>query len=112
MSQINQSSNTGFKKLLNSLMTKRWIISVIVLITFLILTVEIVFSIYMNKPVGQESRELTLLMIGMCIWHYSTIVYYLFGNTDRDKHLVQKKNEGDGVSNSNTLDSTNNKIEE
>jgi hypothetical protein len=112
MPKIEQKENTGFRELLNSMMTRRWLITAIVLITFLTLTVGIVFSIHMNTTVGQEWKELLLLMLGAFIGSYSKIIDYWFSDTDKDKMLVQKMDEEDGVSVSNTLDSTNKVIEE
>jgi hypothetical protein len=107
MSKIKQSENTGFRELLNSMMTRRWLITAIVLITFLTLTVGIVFSIHMNTTVGQEWKELLLLMLGAFIGSYSKIIDYWFSDTDKDKMLVQKMDEEDGISLSNTQDMKN-----
>ena len=45
---------TGFKDLLNSMMKRRWLITAIVLFTFLLLTIGIVISIHTETVVGQE----------------------------------------------------------
>jgi hypothetical protein len=94
------------------MMTRRWLITAIVLLTFLMLTVGIVISIHMNTNVGQEWKELLLLMLGAFIGSYGKIIDYWFSDTDKDKMLVQKMDEEDGVSLSNTLDSTPKSIEE
>jgi hypothetical protein len=104
MSQMNQSQSTGFKDLLYSMMTRRWLITAIVLLTFLLLTLGIVVSIHMNTQVGQEWKELLLLMLGAFIGSYGKIVDYWFSDTDKDKMLVQKMDEEDGISLSSTLD--------
>jgi Na+/citrate or Na+/malate symporter len=106
MSNVNQTENTGFKELLNSMMKRRWFITAIVLLTFLMLTIGIVISIHMNTNVGQEWKELLLLMLGAFIGSYGKIIDYWFSDTDKDKMLVQKMDEEDGVSLSNTLDSS------
>jgi hypothetical protein len=97
----NQSS--GFKDLLNSMMKRRWLITAIVLFTFLLLTIGIVVSIHTETVVGQEWKELLLLMLGAFIGSYGKIIDYWFSDTDKDKMLVQKMDEEDGVSLSNTL---------
>jgi hypothetical protein len=102
MSQLDQSQNTGFRELLNSMMKRRWLITAIVLLTFLLLTIGIVISIHMNSTVGQEWKELLLLMLGAFIGSYGKIIDYWFSDTDKDKMLVQKMDEEDGVSLSNT----------
>jgi hypothetical protein len=95
---------TGFKELLNSMMQRRWYMTAIVLITFLFLTLGIVISIHMNTNVGQEWKELLLLMLGAFIGSYGKIIDYWFSDTDKDKMLVQKMDEEDGVSLSHTND--------
>jgi hypothetical protein len=108
MSKMNQSQSSGFKELLNSMMTRRWFITAIVLITFLMLTLGIVISIHMNTQVGQEWKELLLLMLGAFIGSYGKMIDYWFSDTDKDKMLVQKMDEEDGVSLSNTADMPSN----
>jgi hypothetical protein len=98
----NQSS--GFKDLLNSMMNRRWLITAIVLITFLLLTLGIVVSIHTETIVGQEWKELLLLLLGAFIGSYGKIIDYWFSDTDKDKMLVQKMDEEDGVSLSNVGD--------
>ncbi len=100
----NNQQQTGFKDLLFSVMKRRWFITAIVLFTFLLLTVGIVVSIHMNTQVGQEWKELLLLMLGAFIGSYGKIIDYWFSDTDKDKMLVQKMDEEDGVSLSNTAD--------
>jgi len=98
----NQSS--GFKDLLNSMMNRRWLITAIVLFTFLLLTLGIVVSIHTETIVGQEWKELLLLLLGAFIGSYGKIIDYWFSDTDKDKMLVQKMDEEDGITLSNTLE--------
>lgn len=98
----NQSS--GFKDLLNTMMTRRWLITAIVLFTFLLLTLGIVVSIHTDSVVGQEWKELLLLLLGAFIGSYGKIIDYWFSDTDKDKMLVQKMDEEDGTAMSNTAD--------
>jgi hypothetical protein len=102
--KMGQPESGGFKDLLNAMMKRRWLITAIVLFTFLLLTVGIVASIHMNTQVGQEWKELLLLMLGAFIGSYGKIIDYWFSDTDKDKMLVQKMDEEDGVSLSNTAD--------
>jgi hypothetical protein len=98
----NNTQNTGFKQLLNSMMTRRWLMTLIVLITFMFTTFGIMISIHMDTTVGQEWKELLLLLLGAFIGSYGKIIDYWFSDTDKDKMLVQKMDEEDGVSLSNT----------
>jgi hypothetical protein len=98
----NTQQATGFKQLLNSMMTRRWLMTLIVLITFMLITLGIMISIHVDTAVGQEWKELLLLLLGAFIGSYGKIIDYWFSDTDKDKMLVQKMDEEDGVSLSNT----------
>lgn len=95
---------SGFKELLNSMMNRRWLMTLIVLITFMCTTFGILISIHADTVVGQEWKELLLLLLGAFIGSYGKIIDYWFSDTDKDKMLVQKMDEEDGVSLSNTAD--------
>lgn len=101
MTDKKQLESTGFKELLNSMMTRRWLITLIVLLTFMATALGIMISIHMNTAVGQEWKELLLLLLGAFIGSYGKIIDYWFSDTDKDKMLVQKMDEEDGVSLSN-----------
>jgi hypothetical protein len=103
MEKNTKEESGSFKELLTSMMDRRWKITAIVLTTFLLLTLGIVLSIHFNVEVGQEWKELLLLMLGAFIGSYGKIIDYWFSDTDKDKMLVQKMDEEDGVSLSNTL---------
>jgi len=98
----NNTQQTGFKQLLNSMMTRRWLMTLIVLITFMLITLGIMISIHVDTTVGQEWKELLLLLLGAFIGSYGKIIDYWFSDTDKDKMLVQKMDEEDGISLSNT----------
>ena len=59
-------------------------------------------SIHIDTTVGQEWKELLLLLLGAFIGSYGKIIDYWFSDTDKDKMLVQKMDEEDGTSLSNT----------
>ena len=101
MGNTKQPADTGFKQLLNSMMTRRWLMTLIVLITFMLITLGIMISIHVDTAVGQEWKELLLLLLGAFIGSYGKIIDYWFSDTDKDKMLVQKMDEEDGVSLSN-----------
>lgn len=94
----NQQESMGFKQLLNSMMKRRWFITLIVLVTFMFTVFGILISIHMDTLVGQEWKELLLLLLGAFIGSYGKIIDYWFSDTDKDKMLVQKMDEEDGVS--------------
>ena len=102
MSKMQQP--TGFKDLLNSMMKRRWFITAIVLGGFMLIMGGIFAAIIGKNEIGGEWKELLLLLLGAFIGSYGKIIDYWFSDTDKDKMLVQKMDEEDGVSLSNTGD--------
>jgi hypothetical protein len=99
----NQQSSTGFKDLLFSVMKRRWFITAIVLFTFFGTILAIFTAIIVKTPMSGEWKELLLLLLGAFIGSYGKIIDYWFSDQDKDKMLVQKMDEEDGVSLSSTL---------
>ena len=101
---VNNQQPTGFKELLNSMMRRRWFITAMVLGGFMIIILGIFLAIMGKTPMSTEWKELLLLLLGAFIGSYGKIIDYWFSDTDKDKMLVQKMDEEDGVSLSNTND--------
>ncbi len=104
MGEQTQQSNTGFKDLLNSVMKRRWYITALVLGGFLLIIISIFISIAMKVEATGEWKELLLLLLGAFIGSYGKIIDYWFSDQDKDKMLVQKMDEEDGTTLSNTND--------
>jgi hypothetical protein len=94
----NQEQPSGFKDLLNNMMNRRWLMTLVVLITFMTIAIGILLSIHSEATVSGEWKELLLLLLGALIGSYGKIIDYWFSDTDKDKMLVQKMDEEDGVS--------------
>jgi len=101
---MNNQQPTGFKDLLNAMMKRRWFITAIVLGGFMVIIIGIFASIVGQTAISGEWKELLLLLLGAFIGSYGKIIDYWFSDTDKDKMLVQKMDEEDGVSLSNTAD--------
>jgi hypothetical protein len=101
---------SGFKDLLNAMMKRRWFITAIVLGGFMIIIMGIFGAILNKSAIEGEWKELLLLLLGAFIGSYGKIIDYWFSDTDKDKMLVQKMDEEDGTSLSNTADIPNNPI--
>ena len=99
-----QQENTGFRDLLNQMMTRRWNMTLIVLLTFMGTVFGIGGAIVLKAEITGAWKELLLLLLGAFIGSYGKIVDYWFSDTDKDKMLVQKMDEEDGISLSNTND--------
>ena len=100
----------GFKELLGNMMKRRWFITAIVLGGFMIIIMGIFGAILNKSAIEGEWKELLLLLLGAFIGSYGKIIDYWFSDTDKDKMLVQKMDEEDGISLSNTADMPNNPI--
>jgi hypothetical protein len=94
---------SGFKDLLNKMMSRRWYITAMVLGGFLVIIAGIFTAISLQTPMAAAWKELLMLLLGAFIGSYGKIIDYWFSDTDKDKMLVQKMDEEDGV----TLGSVN-----
>jgi hypothetical protein len=101
---------SGFKDLLANMMKRRWYITALVLGGFLFIIGGMFFAILSKSTIEGEWKELLLLLLGAFIGSYGKIIDYWFSDTDKDKMLVQKMDEEDGTSMSNTADLPNNPI--
>jgi hypothetical protein len=106
----NEQPPSGFKDLLANMMKRRWYITAIVLGGFMIIIGGMFFGILNKSTIEGEWKELLLLLLGAFIGSYGKIIDYWFSDTDKDKMLVQKMDEEDGTSLSNTADLPNNPI--
>lgn len=100
----NTQAPTGFKDLLNAMMLRRWYITALVLGSFVLIIIGIFAALNNNVPAAAEWKELLMLMLGAFIGSYGKIIDYWFSDTDKDKMLVQKMDEEDGVTLSHTND--------
>ena len=89
---------SGFKDLLNKMMSRRWYITAMVLGGFILIIGGIFTAISLQTPMAAAWKELLMLLLGAFIGSYGKIIDYWFSDTDKDKMLVQKMDEKDGVS--------------
>jgi hypothetical protein len=99
-----QQQPSGFKDLLNKMMSRRWYITAMVLGGFLIIIGGIFTAISLQTPMAAAWKELLMLLLGAFIGSYGKIIDYWFSDTDKDKMLVQKMDEEDGVTLGHTND--------
>ena len=93
----NTEQPDGFKQLLYAMMRRRWYITALVLGGFMFIVGGMFFAIFSKSPIEGEWKELLLLLLGAFIGSYGKIIDYWFSDTDKDKMLVQKMDEEDGV---------------
>jgi hypothetical protein len=99
---VSNAEASGFKELLTSMMTRRWLMTLVVLITFMTIAMGILIAMQTGTTVSGEWKELLLLLLGALIGSYGKIIDYWFSDTDKDKMLVQKMDEEDGIALSDT----------
>ena len=99
-----EQAPSGFKDLLSNMMKRRWYITALVLGGFMLIIAGMFAAIMGQSPIAGEWKELLLLLLGAFIGSYGKIIDYWFSDTDKDKMLVQKMDEEDGTSLSNTAD--------
>jgi len=99
-----EQAPSGFKDLLSNMMKRRWYITALVLGGFMFIVGGMFFAIFSKSAIEGEWKELLLLLLGAFIGSYGKIIDYWFSDTDKDKMLVQKMDEEDGTSLSNTAD--------
>ena len=88
---------SGFKDLLNKMMSRRWYITAMVLGGFMFIIGGMFAAIAAKTEIAGEWKELILLLLGAFIGSYGKIIDYWFSDTDKDKMLVQKMDEEDGT---------------
>ena len=77
--------STGFQKLLLSMMNRRWLMTLVVLVTFMAIAVGILISIHIGSEVSGEWKELLLLLLGALIGSYGKVIDYWFSDSKKDK---------------------------
>jgi hypothetical protein len=101
---MNNQQATGFRELLNAMMKRRWYITAMVLGGFILIIAGIFAAVVGQTVMAGEWKELLMLLLGAFIGSYGKIIDYWFSDTDKDKMLVQKMDEEDGITLSHTND--------
>ena len=97
-----------FNYLLQTMMSNRWKITLVVLFTFFFIVFGIVLAVLFKAQIQEAWKELLLILLGAFVGNLNKVVDFYFSSEDRDKMLIQKMDEEDGYSLSNTLTTKNN----
>ena len=97
-----------FNYLLQTMMSNRWKITLVVLFTFFFIVFGIVLAVLFKAEIQEAWKELLLILLGAFVGNLNKVVDFYFSSEDRDKMLIQKMDEEDGSSLSNTLTTKNN----
>ena len=91
-----------FYYMLQQMQSNRWRITAIVLGLFTLIIVGINAGVFLGASIGEDWKEMLLILLGAFVGNLNKVVDYWFNSEDRDKMLIQKVDEEDGVSLSNT----------
>ena len=93
----NVDNNQRFNYLLQQMQSNRWKITLLVMFTFFFIIFGIVMAILFKATIAEAWKELLLILLGAFVGNLNKVIDYWFSNEDRDKMLVQKMDEEDGV---------------
>ena len=93
-----------FYFMLQQMQNNRWKITVIVLGLFFFIIAGINSAVFFGIIIEESWKELLLILLGAFVGNLNKVVDYWFNSEDRDKMLIQKVDEEDGVSVSSTLE--------
>jgi len=97
-------NNNRFYYMLQEMQNNRWRITAIVLGLFTLIIVGINAGVFLGASIGEDWKEMLLILLGAFVCNLNKVVDYWFNSEDRDKMLIQKVDEEDGVSLSSTLE--------
>jgi hypothetical protein len=104
--QVPQDKSNRFNVIFQKMMSVRWYITFITMITLLAILIGVVFSILLKATMEQEWKEILLLILGAFIGSYNRVIDFWFNNSQRDQIMLQKIDEEDdppGTPKSDTL---------
>lgn len=87
-----------FNFMLQQMQSNRWKITLLVLFTFFFIVFGIVLAVMFKATIEEAWKELLLILLGAFVGNLNKVIDFWFSNEDRDKMLVQKMDEEDGVS--------------
>ena len=84
-----------FYFMLQQMQNNRWKITAIVLGLFTLIIVGINSAVFFGVPIGEDWKELLLILLGAFVGNLNKVVDYWFNSEDRDKMLIAKVDEED-----------------
>ena len=87
-----------FYFMLQQMQNNRWKITAVVLGLFTLIIVGINSAVFLGVPIGEDWKEMLLILLGAFVGNLNKVVDYWFNSEDRDKMLIQKVDEEDGQS--------------
>ena len=93
-----------FYYMLQQMQSNRWKITGIVLFLFFFIIFGINMAVMFKIEIAENWKEMLLILLGAFVSNLNKVVDYWFNSEDRDKMLIQKVDEEDGVSLSNVAE--------
>jgi uncharacterized membrane protein (DUF485 family) len=90
-----------FYYMLQQMQSNRWKITAIVLGLFFFIILGINAGVFLGATINEDWKEMLLILLGAFVGNLNKVVDYWFNSEDRDKMLIQKVDEEDGVTLSN-----------
>jgi len=92
-----------FYYMLQGMQNNRWRITLIVLFLFFFIIAGINSAVFLGILINESWKEMLLILLGAFVGNLNKVVDYWFNSEDRDKMLIQKVDEEDGNTMSNTM---------
>lgn len=93
--QVPQDKSNRFNIIFQKMMSVRWYITLLTMVTLLAILCGIVLSIMLKATMEQEWKEILLLILGAFIGSYNRVIDFWFNNSQRDQIMLQKIDEED-----------------
>lgn len=102
-SYVKVEDKNRFYYMLQQMQSNRWKITGIVLFLFFFIIFGINMAVMFKLEIAENWKEMLLILLGAFVGNLNKVVDYWFNSEDRDKMLIQKVDEEDGQSLSNTI---------
>ena len=93
-----------FYYMLQQMQANRWRITAIVLGIFVLIILGINAGVFFGASISEDWKEMLLILLGAFVGNLNKVVDSWFNSEDRDKMLIQKVDEEDGVAVSNVAE--------
>lgn len=97
---VKVEDNNRFYFMLQQMQFNRWKITAIVLGLFFFIILGINAGVFIGVGINDDWKEMLLILLGAFVGNLNKVVDYWFNSEDRDKMLIQKVDEEDGIAQS------------
>lgn len=101
---IKVEDNNRFYYMLQQMQFNRWKITAIVLGLFFFIILGINAGVFTGVEINEDWKEMLLILLGAFVGNLNKVVDYWFNSEDRDKMLIQKVDEEDGLHKSDIME--------